>query len=433
MSLQWRLLSVFVLFFLVTGISGATVMALDAHDAVRAEMTSALVSAAAVVNRTPGAGAGTINDLGLRHVLAVDDEEQLPVNRRLMMRWGTKFAPQWFEEIIGVEPITLRVTRAGGGETVILVAVPWDEVTEVWNDMVSLGSAAVMLSVGMLAVLALAVARTLRPLVEFERGLDRLIAGDYTVPHAGVRVPELARIAARIENLAAALSLAQAENRRLGRTLVSVQDRERREVARELHDDLGAGLFGIKVDAARIAALAGEDSEIARRGNGIVAGIDALHQLGRRLLTRLRPPLLDQLPLGEALSELVASVQRQQPALRCTCDFAAGIDDLDDAVALTVYRLVQEGLTNARRHGEPSRIHAAVRVDRQAGVATVTVTDDGRGLTARAGTGGGHAGLGLAGMAERVHALGGTLTVGPADDGGGTQLRADIPLGGEEG
>lgn len=422
MTLKFRLLCLFALFLALAAAGGATAMVINAQSAVRAEMLSALELAAALAQQSDSVDAGRINSLGLRHVRARNDGESPPPHHQ------ADDAPEWFAALIGVEPIELRITRADGGPSVVLTAEPHDEVAEVWEDMAALGVVTLALCVGMTAALAAAVDRALRPLAAFERGLDRLAAGDYVFRPSPGGPPELGRLGRGIAALADALAAAREENRRLARRLVAAQDDERRQLAGDLHDELGAALFGVKVDAGRILRLAADRAEAAETADAarrVLETADQLNQLGRSVMTRLRPPLLDQLTLSEALTELVDAARRRRPELRWRLDLDGPLDGLEDSLALTVYRLAQEGLTNAQRHGEPTRIDVAATVDPAAGAVSVRVRDDGRGLAATPAHG-----FGLAGLAERVQLLGGRLAV-TAGPQGGAELAATLPLFGD--
>lgn len=414
MALTWRVVALFALFTLLSMATGAAVLVLNARAAVQAEMDSALTLARAVAEA--GIPVEALAGLGLRHIrVAAPGTPSAPPPA------GEEQAPPWFAALIGVEPQEHRLPA------ITLVADPHDEIAEVWEDMAALGTAAAGLSAGLLLLAAWAAGRALRPLALFERGLDRLRAGDFTAPPGrdfltGGGAPELARIGGRIAALADSLRRADAENRRLGRQLVEVQDRERREMAREIHDELGAALFSLKIDvtALRAAAPTPDDAERARAA---LASVEELHRLSRRILTRLRPEVLDHLPLGEVLREMVAAERRRQPGIAWDFTAEGDIDGLEEPARLTVYRLIQEGITNALRHAAPSRIAVGIRRCGPERV-EVTVRDDGSGVDVDGGKG---TGLGLSGMAERVHALGGRLEVTP-EPGGGTGLRATIPV-----
>jgi two-component system sensor histidine kinase UhpB len=139
------------------------------------------------------------------------------------------------------------------------------------------------------------------------------------------------------------------------------------------------------------------------------------------LIPRLTPFALDTLGLAVSLENLVRDWQRRFPAVALTVRHEIPAD-LGPSVALAIYRVVQEGLINALRHAQPSRVDVAVSADSRR--IAVSVRDDGVGLPAdwsRAGH------FGLRGLAERVAQLGGTFAVGNADRG--VEILAEIPLG----
>lgn len=428
MSLRMRILALIGLFLLLMATAGGAVMVANARDAVRAEMASALelggALSLAVAERgdIPG-GIAMLNGLGLRHLRFIGADglpRPEPAERR---------APDWFAALIGVD---LQERRLAAGKLRI-VAEPWDEIAEVWEDMTDLAAATLTVGLLLMGAAYLAVGRALVPLARLEAGVERLRAGNYAFSFDGRGVPELDRLGTGIAALAHGLAAAEAENRRAGQRIVAAQDAERREVAREIHDELGAALFAIKVDAGRILRLreGGGDgdasSEAAERAGKILDTAAEVHRLSRRLLARLRPALLDQLPLSEALTELAGDWMRRQPdvALTLAIEPAAAVAELDgcdDVLRLTVYRLVQESLLNAFRHAKPSAVAVNLSIDPQA--VEIVVADNGPGLPD--GDEPARNGFGIPGMAERVHTLGGSLSIGTAA-GGGTRVSARLP------
>lgn len=423
-----RILALIGLFLLLMTAAGGAVMVANARDAVRAEMASALelgrALGLAVTERGMLAGGpGMLNGLGLRHLRFVEGDDAAGPG----MEGGR--APDWFTALIAVEPQELRL--AG---TLRVVAEPWDEIAEVWEDMSDLAAAVLAVGVLLLAAAFLAVGRALAPLSRLESGVKRLREGDYRFAFDSGGVPELRRLGTGISALADGLAAAERENRRVGQRIVAAQDAERREIARDIHDELGAALFAIKVDAGRILRLAGERAdgmEAAERARKILDTAAEVHQLSRRILVRLRPALLDQLPLSEALAELVGDWMRRKPDVAWTLSFeppgaAAELDGCEEVLRVTLYRLVQESLVNALRHAVPSAVAVVLRID--ADRVEVAVTDDGPGLAP--GLPGGddppRAGFGISGMTERVQALGGCLTVGHGE-GRGTRVSARLP------
>lgn len=214
----------------------------------------------------------------------------------------------------------------------------------------------------------------------------------------------------------AALQAAHARNRELARQNIVALEAERKYLARELHDELGQYLNAIKLDAVRL------EGDAATR---IVAHADHVHRAVSDLIRRLRPVGLDELGLGAALEHCVSRWRQTVPTVEFELELDGTLEGLEDATNLAVFRLIQEGLTNAARHADAARVEVSVRGPAQAdgsGFVEVDVTDDGRGFE----TASTPPGFGLAGMRERIELLGGSLAV-DSEPGAGTCLRARLP------
>jgi len=222
-----------------------------------------------------------------------------------------------------------------------------------------------------------------------------------------------------------ALMDALTENRRLSQMYLLAQEEERRSLARELHDELGQCLNAIKLDAMAIRndprALPKEVLESAR---AIVDVSSQVYDVTRGLMQRLRPVALDELGLADALRHLAGEWRRRNPSVNCSIELEGELDGLGEQLNITLYRVVQECLTNVTRHARASAVEIAVaRVDSASNELLVSVRDDGVGLP----RGSGRAGLGLAGLRERVGALDGRLEV-LASRPHGVEVRARIPV-----
>jgi two-component system sensor histidine kinase UhpB len=254
-----------------------------------------------------------------------------------------------------------------------------------------------------------------------------LESGDYDVDVPASGSPEIAGICAHINSLAAALSRASDENRRLSTAIVRVQDEERREIARELHDELGPHLFSLRASGA---ALAGQITkgqiDPARIKADVQTMIDrtnVLQQTNRRVLQRLSPAGLAELGLARAITALAETWRSDQPDTALTLHIEGDVDQLDPTASLTVYRVVQEALMNAYRHARATEITAAVTTSSDtAPRIAISVHDNGDGISHPPENG-----FGLRGMRERIAALGGQITISPGDTGG-TNLTASIPI-----
>src|SRR5215472_12000802 len=372
----------------------------------------------------------------MRHVrIAVKDAAGVPVAPALT--FGAKEhapVPAWFAALVApaVEPHDIPVIAAGQPVGDIEIAgEPADEIAEVWENLLAIGLVAVLLNVTMLGLLYVLFGRVLDPLTALGAGLSDLQRQSY-----GVRLPEphpreLAVIVARFNALARALETARAENLMLNRRLISAQDDERRRTALELHDEVGPCLFGLKVCAASIAAAAAELSEkaaqkMSERARDIVATVEHLQAINRTLLERLRPMALGHVPLKDIIEQLVGERARQTPQTSFDLRAQGLAPSYGDSIDLTVYRCIQESLTNAIRHAQAKHVAIDICEDRAANVLKLIVRDDGRGMAADAAVG-----LGISGMRERVEGLGGRYGL-QSQIGGGTCVNIIIPLGGAE-
>ena len=217
-----------------------------------------------------------------------------------------------------------------------------------------------------------------------------------------------------------ALAEALEENRRLSRMALLAQEDERRNLARELHDELGQCLNAIKADATAIRDDPRAPREVLESAQAIVDVSGRVYDVARGLMQRLRPVALDELGLADALRHLTGEWGRRNAGVKCALDLRGELGGLSEQVNITLYRVVQECLTNVTRHAGASAVDIALQ--REDGELRLSVRDDGVGI-ARAG-----AGFGLAGLRERVAALEGRLDVLPASPRG-VEVRARIPAG----
>jgi signal transduction histidine kinase len=211
--------------------------------------------------------------------------------------------------------------------------------------------------------------------------------------------------------------------------LESVREEERTRIARELHDELGQALTGLKMDLAWVRdrlTLTGTTAPatvLRDKVIGMMALADATIKTGRRIATELRPGILDDLGLVAALEWLAQDFQRRTGV---PCDFTADREDLNLSRKQTtaLFRIAQESLTNVTRHAQATNVQVRLRTD--GGDLILEVRDNGRGL-AQAPEAAESASLGLLGMRERAVHLGGTVEIrgAPAK---GTQVTARIPL-----
>ncbi len=383
-----------------------------ARQAVRAETASALDAAELVLRGGP---ASRLTALDIRHVRVSVAGEAAPVRAR------PKAAPGWFEALVGMEDVT-RLVRVDG-RVVTIAAHAGDEVAEAWGELTGwLMVATAALPLTALAV-SVAVTRALAPLSGFGRALDAMAREEPggAVPAAGT--PELEAVSVRIAALDAGLIAERRRNSELSRALVELQDAERAGIAREVHDELGPLLFAVGVDAHALLRAAEstrlDRADVRARARSIGELVGEIRALSRRILGRLRPMALDHLPLSAVLEDLFGEVRTRHSEVTLEATTTGDLDALGPSLTPTLYRVVQEAVLNALRHGRPSRV--LVDISASAREIRVVVADDGPGVGEAA-----PAGHGLLGMRERVAALGGTVRIGTSELGGAS-VEAVLP------
>ncbi len=270
------------------------------------------------------------------------------------------------------------------------------------------------------ARLGVRAARTalLAPLVYRGRGLGVLAAFDHGPESAGFSEDDEMTLRAFAASAATAVALAQTVQHDRLRHSIDASEAERRRWARELHDETLQGLGGLRVTLGSVLRRV-EQEDVAELLRDSVDQVEREIENLRAIITELRPAALDELGLVPAIEALVTRVSAVEGlSIACEIDLPPGRLDLE--LETTVYRLLQEALTNVAKHAHAERARVSVCVD--AGRLEVEVADDGLGFDRDAAT----TGFGLVGMRERVQLGGGRLTITPTTDG--TTVHADIPL-----
>lgn len=202
------------------------------------------------------------------------------------------------------------------------------------------------------------------------------------------------------------------ENRELTQHLFLVQEEERQTIARELHDEFGQWLTAIQLDAQNIAnRLDSRTPEIESSVHSITDNAKRIHEGIRDIIHTLRPSLLDELGLADSLRELVDQYQNYNPDIRCQLTVKGDPGDLDKNISITIYRIVQEALTNIIKHARATQveINLSCSTDKKTGRnrLLVVIEDDGVGIK-KAALG---KGMGIPGMRERVVSAGGSFAL----------------------
>ena len=345
--------------------------------------------------------------------------------------------PAWFVALVHPEKTAVNVPisiheKAG---SLVITSHPNDEMAEIWDGIVTQLQVGSAIAVALFLITMMVVSRALAPIETLSQAMTKIESGSYDTRVKPDGPPELAAICTKLNHLAGALGDAVEDKRRLAERVVSLQDVERKEIARELHDEFGPYLFALRAHASaltRIVDARVPDTDALRRhGGAILEQVNALQQFNRRVLEKLRPVGLTELGLREALGVLLRLWGEAHPGVVIETAISPSLGETGETADLTIYRTVQEALTNVFRHAGATSVNVTIEPTDQLsgmkrgghGCALVRVCDNGSGLSPDH-----RLGLGLTGMRERILALGGTLTVASSDSG--VTVEAVVPRGG---
>jgi signal transduction histidine kinase len=211
---------------------------------------------------------------------------------------------------------------------------------------------------------------------------------------------------------------AEQELRRLSNQLVRVQEEERKTISRELHDEVGQLLTGLRMELGTLSHYEPDD-EFRKRLESVKGLAEEALRSVRNLALLVRPSMLDDLGLEPALHWQAKEFSRRC-GIPVSVNIEGKLDNLPEALRLCLYRAIQEAMTNCGKHAGASRVTVIVKQDAARVIASVQ--DDGRGFDALVQT----PGLGLMGMTERVRALQGRMSVA-SEPGSGTLISLELP------
>lgn len=424
MDLRRRLMLYLSAFFVLLLAAGVLFTSVALREDVREEVAASgrLVDLLLSVSQSADADFEALAERAYRH-LAVSVERS--GNERSLQN-GTPDLAQRLSRQLGQALVEAQPERRieAGGQVLVIRADPGSEIAEILHASFRYLGTMVVFSVLTLCAVWYAVGRALSPVRALEARLEELGEGRLDGVAAEFELPEFNRISRAIDRLAFDLRRAEHGERDLARKLITVQEVERAEIARELHDDIGQSLAAISVGAAFVErnagrARAGALSESARdiRGES-----ERMMRSLKAMLKRLRPHELHGISLGEELRELVAGWQARMPSTVLSLETLPELPRLQEAVALAVYRTLQEALTNVVRHSGASRVGISLACS-GAGL-SLHVRDNGCGSAEQVRE---RMGNGLRGMRERALIAGGHLRLLDSD-GGGLTVELRLPL-----
>jgi two-component system, NarL family, sensor histidine kinase UhpB len=378
-----------------------------------------------------------VHDLSrLRHVsITRQDDAAGKVADRAGENGDPRSPPAWFVALVHPEKTSVSVPISIHGKpgSLVITSHPDDEMAEIWDGIVTQLEVGSAIAIALFLITMLVVGRALAPLQALSQAMTKIEAGFYDARVEPGGAPELAAICTKLNQLAATLGDAVEDKRQLAERAVSLQDMERKEIARELHDEFGPYLFALRAHAGALMRLSDfhepDANALRKHGAAILEQVNALQQFNRRILEKLRPVGLAELGLREALGALLRLWGESHPDVTIDTSLSHSLDDAGETADLTIYRIVQEALTNVFRHAGATSVNVTIEPAEQPtgmhgsrGCARVRISDNGRGIRPDH-----KLGLGLTGMRERILALGGTLSI--ASDDRGVTVEAIVPKG----
>lgn len=322
-----------------------------------------------------------------------------------------------------------------------------DAINSAWLRSVAIAATEILLSVLVTVFIGLHLTRRLDQLA---LAAQRVGSGDYAVSvpaeiddEVGMTAKAFNRMVAevslrtrRLEETLARERILEAERQQSARECRSlldgnrflihkslvVQEEERRHLAHELHDELGQCMTAIQADAENIHALSKHfNPGIASSASAIVAVAARMYDVVHSMMQRLRPSVLDNFGLEAAIEEEVETWKTRYPDIDCRFEHHGDLLDLGEQINISLYRIVQEGLTNIARHAGAGRVLLAL--ERDADAVRLHIEDDGSGMDVDRPV----RGLGLLGMRERAEALHGSLSIS-SSPGRGCAINVIVPV-----
>jgi two-component system, NarL family, sensor histidine kinase UhpB len=341
-------------------------------------------------------------------------------------------APAWFASLytslLGMHrPVTRALSiRDRDAGSFVTVADPDAALRQSWSRVSVIAAVATALAAGIAVLAALMIGHTLMPARTIIQGLRELRQGNNAWRLPRFRSAELDHIACAVNDLAEELARTNAAHAALTARLMQVQEEERRALARDLHDEFGQCLTATVALATLIEASATpERAEIAEDAHKITVVQKRMLATLRSTLVRLRSQNIEEVGLEASLRQLVSDYNLQTASRTAfRLNVIGQIAALPTQIAIDIYRIAQECLTNAVKHGSPTQVQLKVEYSgHERRAVSLMVEDDGGGDLTQINNEDGH---GFLGMRERVTALGGRLSIGNAASG--IRIAAVIPV-----
>lgn len=424
---------------------GSGFMLLNARENVRAEIESTASLALHLLDReiltfarTPVGGphAMPFNLASLNHIrhLRIEFVDMSgyirDTNQTKDSQDDKHIAPDWFVRVMtNIAPMmqTTRLVIFGGQPVGRLVITPDPsyEIEEIWDDTKGLLALVFVFFVAVNVMVYWAIESALKPVNRILAALTGLEEGKLNTRLPSFELPELASIGEKFNGMAETLEQSIKRNLGLSRQIIGLEEAERKSLARDLHDEIGQSITAIHVDAQAILNIKDIDTfnfeKLRVSAQAIVSVTKKMMGITHQILNRLRPETIDKLGLKDALGDLVSSWGPKLHGAECSINIAGDLKALPETLAITVYRVVQESLTNIARYANAKKV--SIGVFEEADTLVLMIEDDGVGFDQDEV----ERGFGLQGMRERIEGLSGEFELDSAV-GMGTRIVVRLPV-----
>jgi two-component system sensor histidine kinase UhpB len=364
---------------------------------------------------------------GVRHlkIAFYDLENNLIESNEVIPQQQPEATPNWFKALmlealqdIPVQRLPVLMNTIKRGELVVSPE-PNSEISEAWQETKMLLA---MITLAFLAVnlmVYLVVAHALRPITHITKALSDIESGQLETRLPIFKLPEMASISHKFNIMAATMQTSILNNQRLTQRMIHLQETERKSLAQELHDEIGQHLTAIHVDASVIK----QSTDLAAC-IGSAQAIDeiACHMMVilRSMLKRLRPGGLDELSFVDALQELINSWRQRHSKTAINYQIQDDFHLEDETIQLTLYRVLQECLTNISRHSNATEVR--IKLTEKSKIYLLEVVDNGIGFdVTRHGSS-----FGMSGMQQRVESVNGQMDIDSRPNAG-VVIKVTIP------
>jgi two-component system sensor histidine kinase UhpB len=307
---------------------------------------------------------------------------------------------------VQTQPVEITKPLNNAADEVLVIRTnPADEIAEVWLESKSFMLMLLLVLLPLNAFLFFTIGKWFKPVKLIVTGLEDVEKGNFSghVPQASL--PELKVIGEKLNHLTQVLKTSKAENDRLTRQALQIQEQERQHLARELHDEMGQSISAIKAIAFSLVERTGVIDDMSAQGAAKIGSI-ASHMSGhvRSMMQRLRPAILDELGLIIALQHMVDAWNDNHRETFCSFRVAEEFGLLDANQQICVYRIIQEALTNVATHAHADRVDVHLSYN---GRYHIEIMDNGCGFV----MGTVQQGMGISGIRDRAQALNGQCTI----------------------